>query len=77
MIWNFSRFKIFVIGLMGLLMVYTTGISVLQGIKVFAPFVQIVLCFLLFNLIMVSLFFVFWGLEPIMPDLKLREGKKE
>jgi len=70
MIWNFVRFKVFFLGLMGIIIVYTAGVDMLSIISVFTSFEKIVLCFLLLQLIFTSLYLLAWGLEPISPELK-------
>ena len=75
MIWNISRFKVFFLGLLGLIVVYTAGINTLVAMTVFTSFEKITLCYLVLQLIFVSLFLLFWGLEPVMPELKWGEDK--
>jgi len=75
MIWNISRFKVFFLGLMGILVVYTAGINTLSIMSVFTPFEKITMCYLLLQLILISLFLLFWGLEPIVPDFRWGEDK--
>jgi hypothetical protein len=75
--WNFSRFKIFFLGLLGLGMVYTIGPPLIQVIHSFTQFEQIVLCFLLVFLIFTSMFLLLYGLEPVMPVLKFGRDQQE
>jgi hypothetical protein len=70
MIWNFSRFKIFMLGCWGILCIIGIGIPTVQALHVFQPFEIIVLCYCVLFLVFVSLFPFWYGLEPIMFDLK-------
>jgi hypothetical protein len=75
MIWNISRFKVFWLGLVGILCIYTMGIDMIKALDYFPSFEKIVLCLLLLQLIFASLFFLYWGLEPFMPELKWGEDR--
>jgi len=70
MVWNFSRFKIFFLGVAGLLMVCPAAITVINIRDYFTPFETIVLCLLLLISLLLSIFLLFWGLENMMPSLK-------
>jgi hypothetical protein len=70
MVWNFSRLKIFFLGVAGLLMVCPAAITVINIRDYFTPFETIVLCLLLLISLLLSLFLLFWGLENMMPSLK-------
>ncbi len=70
MIWNISRFKVFFYGWVGIVLACGIAVNMISVMKAFTPFEQIVLCLFIIQLVLMSLFFVFWGMEPLMPDLK-------
>jgi len=68
--WNVSRFKVFFYGWVGIVLSCGITVNMIQAMKSFTPFEQIALCFFVIQLVFISLFFIFWGMEPLMPDLK-------
>jgi len=71
MSWNFSRIKIFVLGLMGSGMSIVSILRVVSIMPQFTMFERLMLCFSMCILLLISVFLVYWGLEPIMPDISM------
>jgi hypothetical protein len=70
MIWNYSRFKIFLLGVIGSFFTVSTTTNILNVHDYFTPFEIITLLLLSMTLFMISLFLVFYGIEELMFDLR-------
>jgi hypothetical protein len=68
--WNLSRIKVLFVGIIGVVFSFIYILNVETVLNYLTPFEQIVLLYLGIVTILPSLFFMFWGMEPIMPELK-------
>jgi len=66
MTFNISRLKVGALGVMGTLFTIGTSIKYFKITTEFKPFENIVICLLILQMTFMSLFFIWWGLEPYM-----------
>ena len=71
--WNYSRLKVFFLGVIVLVISMCISINILNVIDNFTPFEKIVMCWLMLVSITFSLYLIFWGIEPIMFEFKFWE----
>lgn len=74
---NLSRVKVGLMGVIGTLVIITTGINYFKITTEFKPFENIVICFLILQMTFISLFFIWWGLEPCMDISSSTKNKRD
>jgi hypothetical protein len=72
-----SRFKVGAGGVMGILVIMAFSANYFKITTEFKPFENIVICFLILQMIFMSLFFIWWGLEPYMDISTFTKKKRD
>jgi len=76
MIWNLIRIKATTFSIICLFIAVSCSLDIFRVIGVFTPFEKIVLCLLAFISLMIPMFGLYYGIEPITPDIRIFEPKE-
>ena len=73
---NYSRFKVAMLGFIGIFLTIWVSIKFFQTTVAFTSFETIVICFFIIQQLFISMFFMFWGMEPYTSNFEIFEKKK-
>jgi hypothetical protein len=72
---NFSRIKVLFLGAIGLLIGFYAFNIISPHFSTFTPYEIISLDITMLSELLISLFMIFWGIEPLTPNISRGEKK--